>query len=82
MDNFFFFQQSNKVSVFITHLQFCLFASHDFNNLSGYKKLTIKENEDKNEETNHKNPECNCCQTQITRFVCFSLCVGFFFLLY
>ncbi|XP_025408376.1 PDZ and LIM domain protein Zasp isoform X7 [Sipha flava] len=34
---------------------------------SGYEKLTIKEDEDNNEETNLKNPECNCCRTQITR---------------
>ncbi|XP_025408375.1 PDZ and LIM domain protein Zasp isoform X6 [Sipha flava] len=34
---------------------------------TGYEKLTIKEDEDNNEETNLKNPECNCCRTQITR---------------
>jgi hypothetical protein len=46
------------------------------NNLPGLGKLTITEDTDKNVPKIIKNPECNCCQTQITRFV--SFCFGFF----
>jgi len=48
------------------------------NNLPGLGKLTITEDTDKNVPKIIKNPECNCCQTQITRFVSFLL--WFFFL--
>lgn len=59
------------------------FAFHDINNPPGLENLTIKEDIDSIASQIIKNPECNCCHTQITRFVSFMLlifvCLLFFY---